>query len=530
MYNILVVDDEKLMRTYLANTIPSFTDIFQVSGVARDGREAIEFLKSQHYDVVITDIQMPEIDGLSLARYIDNNYPNTTVIIVSGYNDFEYARKAIKYHVTDYLLKPLVDKDLADLLEKVGLRLQEQAASQVWLTSDPCKQSAMKKELLTSIIEENTALTYELFQKAESLDNIILMDRFGCMVRFSLDEMELILKEAPPANVTTSHLKLNMLIQEQCRNFNYISLYNTDGSSFVLCSEASPESLMINLRHLCHAIGETAALQKLPRLTILCGNVVKDAMDIPLSMQSISEIMCAPLITNISPVVYSELGSTLSLCEKINFLSENIFSDYLTHSVDRLYSDIREFWTLFTDKQTFTSILRCGSWLIRYISQKIELAPAHIRDAFNELLKEVNLYLPSGSPEASAAVHILTSTVSTLFPRDSGNTVPESLQIVTSAKEYILSHYQENISLADVAEYCGITASYLSDLFHKKLKEPYSKYLLRIRMEHAARLLRQQTGIKIYEVAEQTGFTSVKHFNSVFKKYYGTTPTSFIKP
>lgn len=103
------------------------------------------------------------------------------------------------------------------------------------------------------------------------------------------------------------------------------------------------------------------------------------------------------------------------------------------------------------------------------------------------------------------------------------------MQIVTAAKEFILSHYQENISLSDVADHCRVTNSYLSDLFHKKLKEPYSKFILRIRMEQAVRLLRQNPDIRIYSIAEQTGFVSVKHFNTVFKKYYGVTPTNYLK-
>ena len=126
MYHILVVDDEKLMRTYLANSIPSFTDKFQVNGIAKDGLEAIELLKKQHFEVVITDIKMPEVDGLSLAKYIADNFPDIIVIIISGYNDLEYARSAIQYRVTDYLLKPLVDQNLILLLESIARRLEKQ--------------------------------------------------------------------------------------------------------------------------------------------------------------------------------------------------------------------------------------------------------------------------------------------------------------------------------------------------------------------------------------------------------------------
>ena len=145
MYNILVVDDEKLMRTYLANIIPSLTDAYQVSGIAEDGREAIDLLKKQHYDVVITDIKMPEVDGLNLARYIHENHPDTIVIIVSGYNNFSYARKAIQYQVTDYLLKPLVDKDLKELLDSVSTRLSSISGTSNWVIEDFSFEVKIKK-------------------------------------------------------------------------------------------------------------------------------------------------------------------------------------------------------------------------------------------------------------------------------------------------------------------------------------------------------------------------------------------------
>ena len=94
-----------------------------------DGLEAIELLKKQHFEAVITDIKMPEVDGLSLAKYIADNFPDIIVIIISGYNDFEYARSAIQYRVTDYLLKPLVDQNLILLLESIARRLEKQPAS-----------------------------------------------------------------------------------------------------------------------------------------------------------------------------------------------------------------------------------------------------------------------------------------------------------------------------------------------------------------------------------------------------------------
>ena len=85
MYHTMIVDDEPLMRTYLTQSIPAFSTLFDVSAAAKDGLEAVELLKEIPVDVVITDIKMPEMDGLSLAKHIHENYPGITVIIISGF-------------------------------------------------------------------------------------------------------------------------------------------------------------------------------------------------------------------------------------------------------------------------------------------------------------------------------------------------------------------------------------------------------------------------------------------------------------
>ncbi len=106
--------------------------------------------------------------------------------------------------------------------------------------------------------------------------------------------------------------------------------------------------------------------------------------------------------------------------------------------------------------------------------------------------------------------------------------IPENPNVAESAKEYICTHYQEQISLAMVADYLNMNPSYLSDLFHKSMGESYTKFLTRVRMEQALLLLKSNPNEKIYVIAEKTGFVSPKHFNNVFKKYYGFTPTEYI--
>ena len=116
MYHILVVDDEKLMRTYLADNIPRFTDRFQVSGVAGDGLEAIELLRRQHFDVVITDIKMPEMNGIDALKEIRKFDQDIPIIMQSAYafeNDMEAARQAGS---NGFVTKPINIKELKSVL------------------------------------------------------------------------------------------------------------------------------------------------------------------------------------------------------------------------------------------------------------------------------------------------------------------------------------------------------------------------------------------------------------------------------
>ncbi len=530
MYNILVVDDEKLMRTYLANIIPSLTDAYQVSGIAEDGREAIDLLKKQHYDVVITDIKMPEVDGLNLARYIHENHPDTIVIIVSGYNNFSYARKAIQYQVTDYLLKPLVDKDLKELLDSVSTRLSSISGTSNWVIEDFSFEEKIKKELLASIMDEDTAKTYSLFTQYEDIISSNMMKSCGRLIRCTFDEIEQILKSGSPLNVTTDHLKLNVIINNTAKNFQYTALYNRNGCTWILCSDSTPENLIMNIKKFYKVIASKAASQRLPKLTGLVSGEIHDIMDLPSAAESINSMFPVTLFKPVYPVIEGMYRTTNYPISAINALSENIFSDYLTHSLNQLYKNTKEFWNLFKECQNYSTLLRCGSYLIQLIRDKAQITPVLIHNAYNELTRQINIYLPLGLPEETTAIQILVSTVSCLFTKEFADIIPESMRIVSSAKEYILSHFQDNISLSDVAEYCGVSNCYLSDLFHKTLKEPYSKYLLRIRMEQAARLLKKESNtMRVYEVAEKTGFNSAKHFITVFKKYYGVTPVSYAR-
>ena len=155
MKRVLVVDDEPLMRTYLSRCIPKCCSDFDVPAVSQDGIEAIKQLGEKCFQVLITDIKMPGMDGLELTQYVREHYPDMIVVIISGYTDFEYARKAIQYQVMDYLVKPLVDSQLITVLGEISRRLSSSEKDSIF-SKVYCPDNPVKGSMIQAILDNNT--------------------------------------------------------------------------------------------------------------------------------------------------------------------------------------------------------------------------------------------------------------------------------------------------------------------------------------------------------------------------------------
>ena len=125
-YSVLVVDDERLIAKNIARNIEEMNHLFEVEEILSCGTDALEYVRKQIPNVVFTDIRMPEMDGLELAHKISKEFPFITCVIISGYNDFAYAKQAMEYHVSNYLLKPINKKELQDCLASLERQLQAQ--------------------------------------------------------------------------------------------------------------------------------------------------------------------------------------------------------------------------------------------------------------------------------------------------------------------------------------------------------------------------------------------------------------------
>lgn len=167
-YRCIVVEDEALIRRHLIQRIVACDPAFEVIGEAIDGAAAMKLIDELMPDVVVTDVQIPVMDGLELAQYIRFSYPSMQIVIVSGHDDFGYVKKALRYQVVDYLLKPISDTELKEVLSRVRINLANLPTS-----ADETQQHTLSAEEAVFYIQNYIAEHYnETFTLEEVANHI----------------------------------------------------------------------------------------------------------------------------------------------------------------------------------------------------------------------------------------------------------------------------------------------------------------------------------------------------------------------
>lgn len=530
MYRTLIVDDEQLMRQYLSSNLTELCKDFYVSGIACDGLEAVELLDKQMFDLVITDIKMPEMDGLNLAKYISSSFPSIKMIIISGYNEFEYARLAIKYGVSDYLLKPLSDDAVIETLLKVKSELAEEASHNLAHPSPAEYQNAseqtLKSALLSAILQQNNTLTQLLYSLAEDRE-LPLLKSYSCIMLICLDELSLLLQEKKVIENTSYRFDLNQQCQTYCIQNKIAVAFQADYAALLL-TVTEEEEIPILASKIFREILQSFRWKDQLKLLSSYGCTVTNMVNLTASYSSAVNAITLALTNTASPISSNYYTSQSKFLYELHVILDAIYSDFISKNSSKMHSDLYRYVELFKNNFNIAGILRFGTFLIRYITRKCGIKSDYLILAFQELTAAIDQGIEANA-FGEEEIHSLFLRALGVLDRENLLTLlsePETL--VKTAKEFIYRHYHEQISLAMVAENLGVTPSYFSDLFHKSTGEPYTKFLTRIRMEQALLLLRSNPGSKIYKIAEKTGFVSVKHFNNVFKKYYGFTPTEYL--
>jgi two-component system response regulator YesN len=169
LYKIMIAEDEEQIRAGLKKTIEVVIGGFKIVAEAANGKEALEQLNAANPDILITDIRMPEMNGLEMIRRVRSNFPNLYIIIVSGYSDFEYAKQAIKFQVAEYLLKPVNRVELAEVLQRIKNQLDGNLNVQESELTDEIREGRHAIRKVKDIVQQNLAEDISLQRIAEQV-------------------------------------------------------------------------------------------------------------------------------------------------------------------------------------------------------------------------------------------------------------------------------------------------------------------------------------------------------------------------
>lgn len=498
-FKLLIVDDETPIRKGLSDFIEWDTIDCEVCRAAADGLEAIEYLKENPVDIVITDIKMPGADGLKLSRFIYENMPDIRVIILSGYADFEYAQTAIKYGVVDFLLKPT---------SKEKLLLAVQSAQKQLIRS--MRQQDMEKEksafLKEQLLQE---LTDSVLREGgpEQLRSCGLSLRHYFVAAFRLLS----------GSGDLQHLKKIVIAQKSgsyCYRYNNLIL-----SVYFIgrpCQEP-PAFILDNCREILDIVGSLYDMKLSIGVSRYHGADGEFAEAASEAIAALSRNFYMEGQISVYTKTADSGNYFLSADYTLDLYNlETYLNDWLTDSaraaVTAMFTKLKSH---FVKSQDVKNICTQIYYICSRVLMKKE-AGSLSADILTKIYKCHDIF------ELEAIISSLLDYVFTALTGEGGG----HSRIVTSAIKYIRQNYREPLSLEIIAGRIPVNPSHLSRTFKKECGCSLTEYINQVRVEKARELLADSDTLN-YEVSEMVGYNDPAYFSSIFRKLTGLSPKEY---
>lgn len=527
-YKVLMADDEEEVLQSIRRKINWDKYGFEVADTFLNGRDVMEFLETKEADIVITDIRMPFMDGIELARNISERYPHIKVILISGYGDFHYAKEAMSCGVSDYILKPVNGKEMGEVLERVKETLDREMEEKKNI-------HLLKKQYLANlpIIRENLLnriITGDIRGEhlEEELENcgVSITAGTSCWT-VALVQIDKISGEGGGIDEQYAFVYIRSLIQERMKNLcSYTIFYNRLGECIIFgMKEAKQfEKILLRLNSIVRESRRTLGI--CPAVGV--GKIKSDLLETKASFEEAREALLYRKMAKDGEVICMR---DIDISEKNSMLFEEkeremIFSaikfgnsDDIRLALQKIYSRIKNVNLSGSDWQVWS--ISVVNALLLFAWQHHDMTEKVFTDGL-DCLKILSQYKDISSFFRWLEEKCLLCGI--YFEKKRAN---KTRTIIEVAQEHIRKEFgNPEISLEKVAMEIGLTPTYLSSLFKKETGETFVEYLTRLRMEEAMRML-DETDEKIYIIAETTGYPDAGYFSYVFKKRYGVSPIQY---
>jgi two-component system response regulator YesN len=513
MYKVIVVDDEPKVRRGLTQLIPKLDNEWAVVGEAKNGHEALEAVKLEMPDLVITDIRMPHMNGLDLLSNL-KEYP-VHVVILSGYGYFEYAQTAVKYGAFDFLLKPLKPADIQDVLHRVKAQRQSAPAGAESGTN-LSNYSKLWKDWMLGLQDEKEPpekLGGQLPAGYSSLRVIVL----------EVDRMDELITEDQWGDRQLVLFAVRNIVQDVAKANPEAGAQFLFGSGAQLVFLAVDEADARSLAKQC-----IEEVRRWIKISISAG--ISDETDTYLQLPELLQharlalqnkwIYGCGTVSDYDDLKMEdivEVGYPMELDAKLAMAIRSGQLDAASAALGQFVEAVLQRNASFRLFRRFCLQLVSSVIRVTYEQKVYDLVLKHLTGPFDLFDKDFSL---------EQYVQFMSRLIESCVASLEWNRAQRHNRTIEKATAFIQAHYAEDISLEDTARHVQMNATYFSSYFKLETGSSFVEYVTQFRMEKAKSLM-MEPQLRLYEIAQMVGYQEVKYFSRLFKKKMGVTPAEY---
>lgn len=543
MLKIFLAEDEVVVRETIKRMIPWEELGFELVGEAADGEMALPLLIRQQPDLLITDIKMPFMDGLTLARLAKKEIPGLKVVILSGYDDFNYAKQAIGIGVEDYLLKPITKNALIERLSEIRSRYEHEKTQKEYYEKFQREMQAYEKNSSRDLFEAlvgGSMDMMEVYKRAEKLGLDIVAEAYNVLIFTMNCDEDFSGQRDEYSSWEAESLEL---LENFFAGHSSAMLFRSNIFSYGVLLKGQREAIEENTRACVDEIRKILSRQDGRREWFLAvGQSVERLSQIQKSYHTASRAFSQRYLYDENILYYDEMETMEhpggqaetednAYLQKVdvNALNPAILQKFLSNGLQEETENFVKDYFYAIGQEPMESlvfrnyvILNVRFSVISFIKglgcDTNEMESADTEEVLAESGKNMESAIAYAKKMISQAIEIRD--------QNSGN---KNRSILKTAVDFIDSHYMdEEISLNTVANVANVSSNHFSALFSQNMGQTFIEYLTTLRMNKAKELLRC-TGMRSSEIAGEIGYKDAHYFSYLFKKTQGMTPSDYRK-
>lgn len=541
MLKIFLAEDEVIVRETIKRMIPWENLGFELVGEAADGEMALPLLLRQKPDLLITDIKMPFMDGLTLAKVAKKEIPGLKVVILSGYDDFNYAKQAINIGVEDYLLKPITKNALIERLTEIRSRYEHEKTQKEYYEKFHREMQAYEKNSSRDFFEalvSGSMDMMEIYRRSEKLGLDIVAEAYNVLIFTMNCEEDFSGQREGYSEWEAESLKL---LEEFFSENTSAMLFRCNIFSYGVLIKGQKETIGENTRSCVSEIQRILDRKEQKRQWfVAAGEPVERLSQIQKSYYSASRAFSQRYLYDENILYYDEMASmekknvteddsTYLQKVDVNALNPAILQKFLSNGLlEETENFVKDYFyeigqeplesLVFRNYVTLNVRFSVMSFLKEIGCDTRTLEQEDTEDVLSESSKSLE--------NAIAYAEKIISQAIALRDQNSGN---KNRSILKTAVDFIDSHYmEEDMSLNKAANAANVSANHFSALFSQNMGQTFIEYLTNLRMNKAKEYLRC-TSMRSSEIAGEIGYKDAHYFSYLFKKTQGMTPSDYRK-